>query len=148
VPLEAVTARPVVTLVVIAEAAAEHRAVVAVDRAAGAEAIPEVAANSDCFAFPLRRPRNPGSCCIRAPRVEYPPARRDRRDRHAFFPSGYRMVCVAAGVPELAAPGIPSSREVRSNGAKAVLLRSGFLVEGLRRRLEKFRSELLKQRNG
>jgi hypothetical protein len=31
-------------------------AVAAVDRAVAAEGIPAVAANSDCFAFPLKRP--------------------------------------------------------------------------------------------
>jgi hypothetical protein len=50
VPLAAATVLPAVTLVVIAQAVAD-RAVVAVDHAVAAEAIPAVAANSDCFAF-------------------------------------------------------------------------------------------------
>jgi rRNA-processing protein FCF1 len=51
VPLAAATVLTAVTLVVIAQAVAEDRAVVAVDHAVAAEAIPAVAAKPDCFAF-------------------------------------------------------------------------------------------------
>ena len=53
----AATARPAETLVVIAAAVVEDRAVVAaVDHAVAAESIPAVAANCDCFAFLLNGP--------------------------------------------------------------------------------------------